>query len=280
MLEQTAPPGRLIVVDDGSSDDTLKRLEGWRQRHTPSFPLDILAAPHGGAAAARNRGMEAAEGAGFLAFLDCDDLWPSDFLARTRGEIGRGPASVACSCDQLFVRLPRGVEKSRSLAGITGNHATWLFTHHAGIASASLFRAEPLRRLGGFPEAVQSGHDLDLFLRLGLLGPWCHAPGGPVIMRRGRAEQLGEERSNRNLVPHHQRCWAEIFESFLLEQGGSEVVPAGVAHRVLARQWRRAGRQQMRHGSVEEARRCFRRSLRWQRWNRAWLRLGLSYFSL
>lgn len=81
--EQRGVRTEIIVVDDGSTDDTLDLLS----RETG---IRVLTQPTGGQAAARNRGFAAARGE-FCATLDSDDVWYPDFLAETLEAIESGP---------------------------------------------------------------------------------------------------------------------------------------------------------------------------------------------
>jgi len=67
-LDQTEPPHEVIVVDDGSTDDTVGALEPVRDR------IVIFQRPHGGLSAAKNYGLERATG-DFVSFLDADDVF-------------------------------------------------------------------------------------------------------------------------------------------------------------------------------------------------------------
>ena len=68
VLKQTYTPVECIVVDDGSTDDTLHRLEKFGSKIT------IVRQAHQGPAVARNAGIRLAHG-DYIAFLDSDDLW-------------------------------------------------------------------------------------------------------------------------------------------------------------------------------------------------------------
>jgi glycosyltransferase involved in cell wall biosynthesis len=74
VIGQTHPPMEVIVVDDGSDDDTAAVAAGFGP------PVRVVTQARGGPASARNRGLEEARG-GFVAFIDQDDLWRSDKLA-------------------------------------------------------------------------------------------------------------------------------------------------------------------------------------------------------
>src|ERR1700728_3850120 len=78
VVRQTHRPLEIIVVDDGSSDDTLRAVD----RQGCTVPLTVLAlGDNQGAAAARNQGIALARG-DFVAFLDSDDEWQPDKIAK------------------------------------------------------------------------------------------------------------------------------------------------------------------------------------------------------
>lgn len=85
VLKQTAVPTEIIVVDDGSTDDTLQIA-----RQPRAHEIVVIANPHRGIAATRNHGIRQAT-ARHLAFLDADDLWPADKIARQLAHIDATP---------------------------------------------------------------------------------------------------------------------------------------------------------------------------------------------
>ncbi len=74
VLRQACAPLEIIVVDDGSTDETASILRGYGDRLTPVYQSNQ------GPPAARNHGLALAQGE-FIAFLDADDLWHEDKLA-------------------------------------------------------------------------------------------------------------------------------------------------------------------------------------------------------
>ncbi|MDT7688950.1 MAG: hypothetical protein QOE46_1709 [Acidobacteriota bacterium] len=75
VLAQTHPRVELLVVDDGSTDGTMRVLEGF------ASSVRVLKQSHAGADAARNLALEHARGR-FIAFIDSDDVWYRDRLSR------------------------------------------------------------------------------------------------------------------------------------------------------------------------------------------------------
>lgn len=94
LAAQTVAPNRfeIVVVDDGSRDDTASRATAFAASH-PELTTKIVSQPNGGVNSARNAGIRAATGAA-IAFLDDDERAPSDYLERVL-EALRGHPEVA-----------------------------------------------------------------------------------------------------------------------------------------------------------------------------------------
>lgn len=93
ILSQTYQPVEIIVVDDGSTDGTAQVVAGYGER------IQYLFQENSGAPAARNRGIEAAQGE-FVAFLDADDLWHKEKLARQMARFDARPELGICNTHQ------------------------------------------------------------------------------------------------------------------------------------------------------------------------------------
>lgn len=145
VLRGTVAPLEIIVVDDGSTDDTREALRRFRER------VHYIFQPNRGPAAARNVGINAAQGQ-VLAFLDADDLWLPDSL-------------------ELRVARMSGVDAPRVVMGLTLRVALHDNSPRATPWAARLFGSALIRRdvftqIGLLDEALKYGEDMDWFLRL------------------------------------------------------------------------------------------------------------------
>jgi len=259
---QTRLPDTVVVVDDGSKDSTAQVVVDWieRQSGAPLFRLVTLP-DSAGASRARNRGLEALEAYDFVSFLDSDDLWPTDFLARAEAVLVADDEAVAASAD-IRIERPGKEPRVRSLESMDFNVAGTLF-RDAGIGSATCVRTEALLACGGFDESLGTGHDLALFLAMSALGRWRHLPGEPIEKRRGDPDSGDEGSLSLRFADRHHRS-AELHERLIQEHGARLGLDARTRARMIALRWYRAGAAKIEQNDREAARICLRKSIRWR----------------
>ncbi|MDX1944245.1 MAG: glycosyltransferase family A protein [Pirellulaceae bacterium] len=256
---QNSAPTGLIVVDDGSTDNSADDVQAWLRAHASVSQSLLIRSKNRGAGAARNLGLQHVT-TPWVAFLDSDDLWPADFLARAQQVLASSSELVAATADRRYIDTSGSTISLSSTKGIAANAIQWLFENDGGIASASVMRTDVVRRLGGFSEVLPTGEDSILFHPLSLAGPWRHIPGEPVTYRVGIAASRGEFGNLTSVVSGNHRRWAQIYDDFIMRHGGSKLLPRSVYSRVLARRWFVAGKYSCR----EEACYCLLRSLSWR----------------
>ena len=102
VFEQTHPNFQVIVVDDGSEDDTWEVLS--------AYPKDLVLArqENAGQGAARNAGIKLATGT-YVTFLDADDFWLPDFMVRTVAFLEENKEAIGVTCS---FKLSRESEQS------------------------------------------------------------------------------------------------------------------------------------------------------------------------
>lgn len=147
----------VIVVDDGSADDTLPTLHGLAEHDTRLRVLAFDASQ--GACAARNRGLEAARGEYYVGLDDDDELTP-DHAAKLLAALRPEYAFVASSV--LEVRRDRKVPNTLE-AGVVTLSA---MLHYNRIGPQVLIPLDRVRAVGGFDLELPALQDYDLWVRL------------------------------------------------------------------------------------------------------------------
>src|SRR4051812_10194306 len=165
VLAQTFTNFELIVVDDGSEDETAQVVEA-----RDDLRLTCLRTENGGVSVARNRGIERAAGR-YVAFLDADDMWAPAKLERQHAAMSERPEVGLCFTATQYVDeqlrptlLQRAVQRDDWPAALIleGNIV-------AGTVSSAMVRADVLAHAGGFDPRLSLCADWDMWLRLSLL---------------------------------------------------------------------------------------------------------------
>jgi glycosyltransferase involved in cell wall biosynthesis len=163
VLAQTYPPLECIVVDDGSTDATaeLVRQFGSAVRYER---LD-----HAGVSAARNRGAVLSQG-NYIAFLDHDDKWRPDKLARQAALLREGNADMALCALQIVDcdDRPLRVQRLRVTKELVEGMLLWDGTEVVSCSSTALVRRQAFLSLGGFDQNLSTSADWDFLLRFAL----------------------------------------------------------------------------------------------------------------
>jgi glycosyltransferase involved in cell wall biosynthesis len=148
---QQFEPMEIIIVDDGSTDDTPRVVDGLGPG------IRRFSQPNKGPSAARNLGISQSRG-GILAMLDADDLWPKGKLALQLGRLREDPDLQVVSGRTQLVSMdetPLGTHRfegdDRRFSGVN--------------LGAALFRREAFDLVGLFDESLRFSEDQDWFLR-------------------------------------------------------------------------------------------------------------------
>ena len=160
VLSQTIRPLEIVVVDDGSTDDTCQKVEGY------GSSVRYIFQPNAGVAAARNHGVKATRGE-LVAFLDADDIWHPRKLELHLDAMGRRPelSLVGTDCfDWPRSDLPR-FEVPPNLAPLT---VPWkvLVLRNLFTTSTVIVRKSAFERSGGFDTDLRGPEDRDLWWRI------------------------------------------------------------------------------------------------------------------
>ncbi len=156
VLAQTVAPADLLVIDDGSTDETGAVAEGFGDR------VQLHRQKQAGAGAARNRGIELASGDA-LAFLDADDVWMPRKLELQLGAFASdGSLELVFGNVEHFFSPDLGAERQKVLrmpAGLLAESVPGL------VPGTALIRREALLRVGRFATGLGAGEGLDWYAR-------------------------------------------------------------------------------------------------------------------
>jgi glycosyltransferase involved in cell wall biosynthesis len=186
-LDQTLPPVEVVVVDDGSTDDTPDVLRAFGSR------IRVVRQANRGVAAARNRGARESS-AGVLAFLDADDAWHPRMLAVTVAALRHRPDAGAVHCGLREVD-EQGGEVGLTVSGWGGRIAEDLLMMRPVLpltGSASLVPRTVFEALGGYDERLSTSADWDLCLRISLEHPIVFVPDALVSYTLHRSNMHGD----------------------------------------------------------------------------------------
>jgi len=273
VIGQTFQDFEIICVDDGSTDGTLAIIKRYGDR------LRLIEQANSGPAAARNHGARNSSGE-YLAFLDADDVWTTQFLERSIAALDADPALslVYCNC---ALADSEGVPIDTSLVGNGFDHApslNELLTQLWPIMpSAALVRRSAYDACGGYRDALKGAsfrfEDVDFWIKTREHGPFGYIDE-PLITWRFAWFPKKLKR-----LPDYSKA-LHVFEAYLQERYGVSAAPlvdarARAPRSILAT----IGLKAMRDGDRPRARAAFARAIRvdpyrlknYLRWMRTWL---------
>lgn len=159
VLRQTLPASEVIVVDDGSSDDTAALM---REQYPQ---CRFIQQSNRGVSAARNRGIDEARGE-WLAFLDSDDEWLPGKLAAQHQALQQAPGCRICHTEEIWIRNGRRVNAMRKHEKSGGQIYSRCLPLCVISPSSVLISHDLLAAHGRFDESLPACEDYDLWLRL------------------------------------------------------------------------------------------------------------------
>ena len=268
-LAQTLAGVEVIVVDDGSTDDTPAVLSRYTDR------VRVIRQANRGLAAARNAGLAVARGT-YVSFLDADDVVTPTKLAEQVALLEAAPTVGWTYCDVLIETVATGHEMRASERFGYGGRTLdgWLFPEliHGNFipAIAPLIRRTALDSAGAFDDRLTALEDWDLWLRLSLV---AEARYSPAVLVRYRVHPGGmsEDRSRMD------RNRFRVLDKLCRARAAAVESLGAVGRRIIADTHNWFGKEAYARGDWTEARRRFAASLATVPWQRqAPMLLGLS----
>jgi len=180
---QTLMPAEVVVINDGSTDDTEQML----RREFPE--VTYYYQENSGVSAARNRGIAQSNG-DWLAFLDSDDEWLPEKLALQTAALQTHPDYKACHTEENWIRHGVQVRVPKKYAKSGG----WIFNQCLPLCAVSpstlLLQRSVLDDVGLFDTALPACEDYDLWLRISANYPILLLEQPQINKHGGHEDQL------------------------------------------------------------------------------------------
>lgn len=188
VLSQIFTDYEIIVVDDGSTDNTKEALKQYQYKIKYIYQVNC------GVSAARNTGIKNSTGT-WLAFLDSDDEWMPEYLSTQMERVGLFPEICMQTTDcQLTVRehsTRTYFQKNKAIAELRGRDYLLLVdpfrfvvTHGPWQVGSTIFRRDAITKAGLFDTSLNLNEDFDLMARVALQGSFGIIRDVLVIMYR------------------------------------------------------------------------------------------------
>lgn len=225
---QGAPPDQVVVVDDGSRDDTARVVRDWIAAH-PACDTRLVEQANGGIPVARNAGIRAG-GGDWVALLDADDVWEPDHLSTLRAALAAAPDAVAAyGAGRLLVdgqvqprlydefwdnpsrRHGRPIDGTDCLR-IDGAALSRLIHGNFIKPSSLCFSRAAALAVGLFDEGLRVSEDREFLIRLLLSGDFVYAPT-PITRYRWHDDNASSHKNSRRNMEYALRALHRIGDN-------------------------------------------------------------------
>lgn len=181
VLHQTYSDYEIIIVNDGSTDDSLEKAKEFSDER-----IRLLSQENKGVSAARNYGMAEANGQ-YFCFLDADDEWTPDYLENLYKTIQKFP-NAGMYCSRYKTKIGKNHFTECQLTDLSGNYEGYVqdffkssYVNRVALTSAVTIDRQVFLEIGGFDVAISSGQDLDYWIRIVLKYPVAICKGITMI---------------------------------------------------------------------------------------------------
>ncbi|NEQ49719.1 MAG: glycosyltransferase [Leptolyngbya sp. SIO3F4] len=178
ILQQSFEDFEVVVIDDGSTDDTIKVVQQFDDSR-----IRLISYPNKGLAASRNRGIQQSR-CELISFIDADDLWTVDKLADQLAILQNAPmTSVAYSWTDCIDQADRFCRRGSHISAEGDVYEKLLMGNFLDSGSNALFRKSVFETVGQFDESLKAAEDWDMFLRIAIDHSFAVVPTVQILYR-------------------------------------------------------------------------------------------------
>lgn len=264
VLNQSFKDYEIIVIDDGSTDNTRKTLEAYSNK------IRYIYQENSGASAARNKGIRVANGK-WLAFLDSDDEWRVDYLSKQIERASEVPGICMQMTNCLFIALNGETrsyfEINRSLSEFRGMDYLFLeepfcfvVKHGPWQIGSTIILRDALTKAGLFDTSLKISEDFDLMARVALQGSFGMIRENLVDIYR-REESIESLANQAEKNPIQARESDERIYEKLKRIKTLKYKECKTLNGLLSANRRAIGNILLRNGNIKGARVCYKRAL-------------------
>jgi len=229
VLKQTYTDFEVLVVDDGSTDDTAKVIKQIRDNRVKYYYKN-----NSGPSSARNLGLDKSKGQ-YISFLDSDDLWPPEYLETIIDQLDKNKDYNAAYTRIFYIQQ----DGTKADVSTDKRYKSGCMTRDFFATSPSLFPSATCFHKSAWEnifwdEQLIGGEDYDIFVRISTKTKFLFVPDTSII-KRDQPDNLSNAP-----IPVGTVRGAQTLERFYFNLGGDKFVSRKIATSKISHRYRKA----------------------------------------